>query len=155
MIDVDKELRALRRKQQRKQHAFARAAAHSDARPAGYYPPHTGRARAPRADVVDHAAADELRLFAENTGELYNQKLAILHNLAKKMHAGKYDPSKAPKLWGYWVEAAAKRYVRENSPGAQWSRMFDAATRRHVAAELAKEYEARLRMEMQTGRPDW
>jgi hypothetical protein len=109
--------------------------------------------RAARAEVVDHAAADELRLYAENTGELYQQKLAIIRALAKKMHAGKYDAAKAPKLWAYWIEAAAKRYVWEvaGEPKDRWSKMFDAPTRRHVARELAGEYEGRIRQQLAHG----
>lgn len=113
------------------------------------------RARAPRVEHVNHEAADELRLYAENTGELYQPKLNIIRALTAKMAKGKYDPAKAPKLWAYWVEAAAKRYEKEIDPDVPWSRAFDAPTRRHVAAELAREYEARIRMELEHGRRDY
>ena len=66
------------------------------------------------AKPVDDTALRELDLYAENTSELYPRKKAILANLAKKAKKGTYDASKAPKLWRYWVDDAAKRY-RVNS----------------------------------------
>jgi hypothetical protein len=62
----------------------------------------------------DESVATELDLYAENTSELYGQFKSIIANLAKKIKSGKYDASKAPKLWMYWYNAAAQRYCKEN-----------------------------------------
>jgi hypothetical protein len=91
------------------------------------------------------STVEELQLFAENTGELYNQKKSILKNILRKMGSGKYDPAKAPALWMYWVEAAAKRYCKENcSPYDKWNIVFPMDVRKQLAKKLAKEEHAEL-----------
>lgn len=84
---------------------------------------------------IDTYAKDELRLYAENTSELYPQFQAIVRNVKAKIRRGTYDATKAPALWMHWVDAAAKRYAREF--GGQWSGMFNRATREELARELA------------------
>ena len=93
--------------------------------------------RAGRGGTVDEHAATELELYAENTSELYNQKKSILANIQRRLKKGTYDHSLAPKLWMYWVDAAAKRYVKELGSD---SPIFNKATREHVARELADRY---------------
>jgi hypothetical protein len=90
---------------------------------------------------VDEAAANELDLYAENTSELYGQKKSILANIQRKLKSGKFDITLAPKLWMYWVDAAAKRYAKEfaSSP-SDWNKMFTKPTREHLARELANRY---------------
>jgi len=90
--------------------------------------------------TVDKDAAHELELYAENDSRLYNQKKSIIANLIKKHQKGKYDPKAAPKLWAYWVEAAAKLYAKEFSRGSEWNLLFNKATRDHLAKELAESY---------------
>lgn len=84
--------------------------------------------------------ARELDLYAENTSELYGQFKSIIANLQRKIKAGKYNAAKAPALWMYWYEAAAKRYAKEfaHSP-SEWSRMFPKALRMHLAKERAEQ----------------
>jgi hypothetical protein len=96
--------------------------------------------RAGRGGSVDETALRELDLYAENTSELYNQKKSILANIQRKLKSGKYDHSKAPKLWMYWVDAAAKRYVKEFGSGGNISTMFNKPTREALAKQLADHY---------------
>jgi hypothetical protein len=91
--------------------------------------------RAGRGGVVDQHMVEELDLYAENESALYNQKKSILANIARRVKKGAYDHSKAPKLWGYWVTAAAKKY-QHDSPGV----VFNKATRDALAVELADRY---------------
>lgn len=77
----------------------------------------------------------ELDLYAYNTSELYGQHQSIIANLKRRIEKGTYDPALAPKLWGYWVEAAAKRYAKEF--GGSWHAMFDKPTRDALAREIA------------------
>jgi hypothetical protein len=95
----------------------------------------TLRARAP----VDKTAADELDLYLENESDLYPKKQAIIANLQKKKKKGKYDAKKAPKLWLYLVNDAAKKYEKEFGSGG--SKIFNKPTREAVAEELAGRYE--------------
>lgn len=78
----------------------------------------------------------ELVLYAENTSELYDQFLSIIRNLQRKIKRGTYNPALAPKLWRYWVDAAAARYRKEMcEPG---SRLFTVSDRNAVAAYFAE-----------------
>ncbi len=87
---------------------------------------------------VDSVTLRELDLYAENSGELYGQKKAILANVKRKVAKGIYDPTRAPTLWRYWVDAAAKRYQQEfGTPDLQ---IFDTATKDALAKDLAKRY---------------
>jgi len=97
-----------------------------------------GTGRRHRVQPVDDVAKRELELYIENTSELYPQKQAIIANLQKKRAKGKYDPEKAPKLWEYWVDEGARRYQREFGSD---SPIFNRATKRALAEELAKQYE--------------
>lgn len=84
---------------------------------------------------VDEHAKTELQLYAENTSDLYNQKQSILANIRRRIAKGTYNHSLAPKLWLYWVDAAAKRYSKEFGPA-----VFNKATRMAVAQDLADNY---------------
>jgi len=88
-----------------------------------------------------NAEARELEVFIENDGTLYRQRgLPIIRNLVLKMVQGKYDSTKAVKLYMYLVDDGAKKYAKE-SGGADWSRMFPKATRETVAKSLVKGFE--------------
>lgn len=89
---------------------------------------------------MDEAAAAELDLYAENEASLYNQKMSIIKNIQRRLKSGKYDHSKAPKLWAYWVESAAKAYAKEFGEGQAWHKMFDKPTRDALAQQFADHY---------------
>lgn len=85
---------------------------------------------------VDETALHELDLYAENESSLYNQKKAILANIARKKKSGKYNHALAPKLWMYWVTAAAHAYNKEFGGSS-----FNKNTRMALAKELAERYQ--------------
>lgn len=96
----------------------------------------------------DEVAARELALYARNHSLLNAQRAQpIIRALALKLRKGTYDPAKAVVAWGYLAEAAA----REFSDGRDWSRMFDAPTRRLAARELADYYDEAVREAAQLG----
>jgi len=95
------------------------------------------RSRVSEADVD---AANELFLYADNTGELYPQKKAILANLLRKILKGKYDSAFAAKAFSDLMDVAAKRYVRKMGPTT-----FTASTRRLAAKMMAEHEEYPLR----------
>lgn len=103
------------------------------------WPPQSGSARVTRGGEVDRDAAHELDLYAENTSELYSQKKSILANIQRRHKSGTYDHAKAPKLWMYWVDAAARRYRKEYGGGPE---TFTKATREYLARELADRYKS-------------
>lgn len=96
----------------------------------------------PRKSQVDHVAATELLLYADNTRELYRQKVGIEKNLEKMYKKGTYDAKKAPKAWLHWMDAAAKRYHKEFGGMGRWSDMFNKSTREAAAKEAAENWEA-------------
>ena len=95
------------------------------------------RTRAPRrAAPIDEAAANDLDLYAENTGALYPQRMAIVETMKRKIKSGKYSATLASRPWMYWYEAAAKSYAREF--GGEWSRLFPKALREHLSKARAQ-----------------
>lgn len=88
-------------------------------------------------DEIDEAAAEELDLYADNTSELYQQKLSIIENVKRKIRSGKYDPALAPKLWLYWYDAAARMYTKEHGTG-NTQQLFPKALRMKLAEERAR-----------------
>ena len=101
----------------------------------------------PAGAKADSVAAHELALYTLNTGNLYTQQAQpIIRNLAKKIKAGKYDPSKALILWGHLAERGAREYGREyGSTVGDWKMLFPPVTRKLAAKELAEHYEEELR----------
>lgn len=102
-----------------------------------------------------HDQADELVMFAENTYELNGQRESIIKNLLRKIAGKRYDYRQAPKLWGYWVESAAKRYVREMPDGRPWNVVFPPQVRAIAAARLAKDFEWEVQNGMGWSYPEW
>ena len=94
--------------------------------------------------MTDTHAATELELYINNDAQLHKaQHAPILKNLATKKARGEYKHALAVKLFGYLVESGAKKYAREfGSPGQPWHKMFDVPTRKAVAEELTKSFEA-------------
>jgi hypothetical protein len=90
------------------------------------------------------AVVAELEQYINNDAVLHRQQHAsILKNLATKKARGAYKHALAVKLFGYLVEAGAKKYAKEfGSPDQPWHRMFDVSTRKAVAEELTKSFEA-------------
>lgn len=96
--------------------------------------------------VGDAITARELRLYADNDGDLYRQRfLPILKNQCGHIKRGRYDAKKSVKGWLHFVDAAAKKYARETGgssdvvAGTKWHTMFSAKVRRAVAAQYARE----------------
>jgi hypothetical protein len=87
---------------------------------------------------VDSIAATELDLYAENTSELYGQFKSIIENVKRRIKNGTYNPALAPTLWGYWYEAAAKRYVKEFGNEGDMRTMFPKSLRDALAKDRAK-----------------
>ena len=93
--------------------------------------------------TIDQEAARELELYTENTRQIYDAyTVPTIRNLARKAKAGTYDKAKACKAWEHVAEAAAKLYCKEFAEPAAWHMVFNAATRRAVAASLEASYKA-------------
>ena len=93
--------------------------------------------------IIDQEAARELELYTENTRRIYDAyTVPTIRNLTRKAKAGKYDKAKACKAWEYVAEAAAKLYCKEFAEPTAWHIVFNAATRRAVAASLEASYKA-------------
>ncbi len=109
----------------------------------GRYQESGSHSRNGRATVADDTAARELSLYIENeyslVGAPNSRGKAIHANLERKVKNGTYDPAQAPAAWQYLIDEGAKKYEREMGMGPQ---LFNAATRRAVAAEFARAWEA-------------
>lgn len=91
---------------------------------------------------TDESVAEELILFVDNDAQLYKQQfIPIIKNILRKRKRGVYDHSKAPKLWLYLMDNAAKKYAKEHGePGARWMDMFPKNIRR-LAAQMKADRE--------------
>lgn len=92
--------------------------------------------------------ADELMLYIENDADLHRQSyMPIVKNLATKKVRSQYKHDLAVKAFGYLVESGAKKYVKEfGSPNQPWHKMFDVPTRKLVAEDLTKGFEAEFEL---------
>lgn len=89
----------------------------------------------------DSAEAVELKLFIDNDGTLYKrQTVPIQQNLSLKFTKGRYDHSKAPKLWMYLVDNGAKEYARQFDHPNRWNLLFPISVRREVAKAMADDW---------------
>lgn len=91
------------------------------------------------ASEIDEHAATELSLYIDNDSHMYERQRAFVSNVKKKIKAGKYNPSLAPKLWIVYVEEGAKRYMKEIAGSGKVSDVFNKATRDYLAREYATE----------------
>lgn len=63
------------------------------------------------------ADADRRRLlslwrFLETDRYLVRRKMAFLGTVQRKLHTGRYDRTRAPRLWAFWVDEGIGRYYR-------------------------------------------
>ncbi len=100
-----------------------------------------------RKSPADSQAATELAIYAASESSIYPQRQAIEENLRKKYRKGKYDHSKAPKAWAYWMELAAKGYAKDHANASEWSTIFTKPTRELAAKERADEFYGTLKIE--------
>jgi hypothetical protein len=106
-------------------------------------------------DDYMHPDADELVLYIQNDGDLYERNyMPVVMNLLKKMKKGTYDQELAVKGWAYVVEAGAKKYFQD-FPGSfkegSWNKLFPTSVRLEAARQL-EEYE---RSVMENGEYDY
>jgi hypothetical protein len=100
--------------------------------------------------------ADELKLYIDNEGSLHGQATSIFKNLATKKARSQYKHDLAVKAFGYLVEAGAKKYAKEFGSAApalgsrrysgQWHQMFPVSTRKEVAEDLTRAFEAEFEL---------
>ncbi len=100
----------------------------------------TKRRKTTMAAQADQTAAEELKLFIDNDGDLYRQQTtSIFKNLITKVGRGTYNSAKAVTLFMYLVEAGAKKYAKEF--GGTWNLMFSVPTRKLVATTMRDDFE--------------
>ena len=93
-------------------------------------------------EAVDKDMVIELKLYIDNDGDLYKQRLIpIVKNIQRKMKSGKYDHKKAPKLSKYLVDDGAKKYQKE-FPGVKFNKQEKEAVAQEFADEYKDEIEA-------------
>lgn len=94
----------------------------------------------------EHEEAHELVLYADNDARLWAMQEPYVENMRKRIKAGTYNLEKGIKLWMYYVERAAKSYVREHgSMSDKWNRMFPMTSRREAAEHYARKVWGEIR----------
>lgn len=90
---------------------------------------------------ADLHAANELVLYIENDGQLYQSMLRpIVENMLKKVAKRKYKHSLAIKGFEHLTKAGAIKYCREFGSGP-YHQVFNAATRREAARDMVISFE--------------
>jgi len=100
-------------------------------------------------ELHDHDEDDELILYADNTGELYDSKLAVLRYMKREMARGAYDHGLGIERWRQWLARAARMYKREIP---DYAPDIDSAS---VVGEASREIEHREFVKMTRGEYDW
>lgn len=95
------------------------------------------KAEGKEGEAHDPHMATELELMVNNESQLYNQVQSIQKNLVNKMMSGKYDAEKAPILWKYVADNAAKLYEKQFMGAGQ---KIPPADRRAAARSLAEDF---------------
>jgi len=90
--------------------------------------------------------ADELKLYIDNESSLHGQAQSIFKNLATKKVRSTYQHDLAVKLFGYLVEAGAKKAAKEYGATLPWHKAFPTATRKEVAEALTRSFEAEFEL---------
>ncbi len=94
--------------------------------------------KVPSADNEHYVT--ELELWADNNESLYRQRAAFEENLAKKVLAGRYEHSLAPKLWMYFADQVALDYIRANVDPRGTLNRIPISVRRDYAQALAHDF---------------
>lgn len=99
-----------------------------------------------RRHTTERPDADELRLYAENTAELYPRHQEIIVHILKRQSQNRYKSIHGFRLWRNWFYAAAHRYAAElNAPVAWDEDVFKAA----------REYTADIEQDIANGEYDY
>lgn len=95
-----------------------------------------------RDNPTDHELADELVLYAENTGELYPLIQSTQKSLRTKQARGDFDILKAGKAWMAVMNRAAQMYTHEfRAPGPHGSYgKFSPGTRSAAAGQMMSHF---------------
>jgi hypothetical protein len=84
--------------------------------------------------AVDEHDKNELELYLENTGELYEDKKKIIGDMIRRMERGALrDPA---SMWLPWVTKGARMYRREIGTDTS----FPLELRSELAKDLAEKY---------------
>jgi hypothetical protein len=98
-------------------------------------------------NVKDQAAADDLRIFIDNDGELDRQMASMIRkNLMAKRARGEYDHARAIQAFMYLTEAGAKKYARDAGGPGSWHAMFSVPTRKEAARQLVESFEEEAKL---------
>ena len=96
------------------------------------------------AASVDQDLKEELTLYIQNEGALYQDRMVIVRNLVHRLERDSYDKSAAAKLWGHFIDSKViPRYMREFRIKDDDSKYFSPALRKEVASYL-EEFERSL-----------
>lgn len=91
------------------------------------------------AESAEHELT-ELSLYIENESSLYPLKLQILKGLKKKMDKNLYDAAQAKRLWKFWVDQGARKYVQEFATKGEENMIFNEETKRKLVDQLETKY---------------
>ena len=81
----------------------------------------------------------ELLLVIDNEQKYYNRKIAMFKNLFLKLQKGRFDKSKAPKLFSYLTDEVGRDYNKQYG-GVDGNYKITPQARRIADKELVEEF---------------
>jgi hypothetical protein len=89
----------------------------------------------------DDSVAVELTSYIDNTGTAYEDKMRLFAKLLRFVRKGTYDHGRAPEMFDFLVEHAAKSWHREfSSKEGNWYSTFPQSVRQITKQRLADEF---------------
>jgi len=97
------------------------------------------------AAAVDPDLKEELNLYLQNEGALYQDRMVIVRNLIHRLDQDNYDKSAAARLWAHFIDAkVVPRYMREFRIKEDDAKYFPPALRKELASDLEEHEKGRI-----------
>ena len=95
--------------------------------------------------AVDQDLKEELNLYIQNEGGLYQDRMVIVRNLMHKMAQDNYDKNGATRLWAHFIDLkVVPRYMREFKISGSDDKYFPPALRRELASDMEELEKGRM-----------
>ncbi len=95
--------------------------------------------------AVDQDLKEELNLYIQNEGALYQDRMTIVRNLMNREAQGKYSKTAAAKLWLHFIEnKVVPRYMREFRIKEADDSYFPQDLRKQLASDIEEHEKARM-----------
>ena len=97
------------------------------------------------AAAVDQDLKEDLDLYIQNEGALYQDRLVIIRNLMHRVGQDNYDKTAAARLWAHFIDAKAiPKYMKRFRITEADDKYFPPALRKELASDMEEAEKARM-----------